>query len=277
MINAVDSLWKKIPPVFRIAAHLLLVVTMSVLFAVAGNRPAWAQGDGQGPVATATNSSTNSDDSTAKHSAGGATIIQAPTGDEPTEVEKSLFSSLFMAGKTQEQFKPLTAKERVKVYEKDLLSPFHFALAGFSAGLTQLQDTPKEWGLGAQGYGIRFANYYGEAVISDVLQMTGEDLLHEDNLYYGSGYHGVWKRMKYAIASSVLARGSDGTQHFSISQVGSTAASSFISRLWQPRSSDSAGDGATNFGINMATNAGINVVREFLPGITNHIFHHDRQ
>jgi hypothetical protein len=107
--------------------------------------------------------------------------------------------------------------------------------------------------------------------------MTGEDLLHEDNLYYGSGEHGVWKRMKYAIASSVLARSNDGTQHFSVSQVGSTAAASFISRIWQPRSNDSAGDGAVNFGLNMASNAGVNVVREFLPGVTHHIFHHERQ
>jgi hypothetical protein len=182
-----------------------------------------------------------------------------------------------MAGKTQDQFKPLTARERLSLYAKDLLSPFHFFLAGVSAGITQLQDSPKAWGLGAQGYALRFANYYGEATISSILQMSGEDLLHEDNLYYGSGEHGVWKRMKYAIASSVLARSNDGTQHFSVSQVGSTAAAAFISRIWQPRSNDSAGDGAVNFGINMASNAGVNVVREFLPGVTHHIFHHDRQ
>jgi hypothetical protein len=182
-----------------------------------------------------------------------------------------------MSGKTQAQFTPLTAKERLKVYAKDLLSPFHFLLAGASAGITQLQDSPKAWGLGAQGYGLRFANYYGEATISSILQMGGEDLLHEDNLYYGSGEHGVWKRMKYAISSSVLARSNDGTQHFSVSQVGSTAAAAFISRIWQPRSNDSAGDGAVNFGINMASNAGLNVVREFLPDVTRHIFHHDAQ
>jgi hypothetical protein len=106
--------------------------------------------------------------------------------------------------------------------------------------------------------------------------MTGEDLLHEDNLCYGSGEHGLWKRLKYAVASSVLARSNDGTQHFSVSQVGSTAAASFISRIWQPASSDSASDGAKNFGINLASNAGVNVVREFLPGVTNRIFHHNR-
>lgn len=273
MMNAVDSAWKKIRPVFRIGARVLLVPTMSLLFVVAEGRLA-AQTESQGPVATATSSLTNSDSTTtsANRAVGGATIV--PASDQPNAVEASLFSSLLMSGKTQDQFKPLTAKERVSLYARDLLSPFHLFLAGFSAGITQLQDSPKAWGLGAQGYGLRFVNYYGEATISSVLQMTGEDLLHEDNLYYGSGEHGFWKRIRYAVASSVLARSNDGSQHFSVSQVGSTAASSFISRIWQPRSNDSAGDGAVNFGINMASNAGVNVVREFLPGLTQHLFHH---
>lgn len=272
MIHAVDSPWKNCSPRFRIGAHLLVVTSISLILAVTQDRAVWAQADGQSPVST-----TSSTDSSANRAVGAATITPAPAVDDTNAVEKSLFSSLFMAGKTQDQFKPLNAKERAKVYAKDLLSPFHFFLAGVSAGLTQLQDSPKEWGLGAQGYGIRFANYYGNATIANVLQMTGEDLLHEDNLYYGSGEHGIWKRVKYAVASSVLARSNDGTQHLSISQIGSTAAASFISRIWQPRSSDSAGDGAVNFGVNIASNAGVNVVREFLPGITNRIFHHDRQ
>jgi hypothetical protein len=277
MIIDVDLAWKRISPALRIAAQLLLVSTMSVVLAVIEARPVWAQA--QGPVVSPASSSSNSGDSTsttADRADGAVTVSPAVAGDETTPVEASLFSSLFMAGKTKDQFKPLTAKERGKVYAKDLLSPFHFFLAGLSAGITQLQDSPKAWGLGAQGYGLRFANYYGEATISSVLQMTGEDLLHEDNLYYGSGEHAVWKRIKYAVASSVLARSNDGTQHLSVSQIGSTAAASFISRIWQPRSNDSAGDGAVNFGINLASNAGVNVVREFLPGVTRHIFHHEQ-
>jgi hypothetical protein len=178
-----------------------------------------------------------------------------------------------MAGKTQDQFKPLTRKERLKVYADDLFSPFHVFMAGASAGITQAQNVPPEWGQGAEGYGRRFANYYASATVSNMLQMAGEDLLHEDNLYYGSGEHGIWRRVKYAVKSSVLARGADGSRHLSVSQIGSTAGAAFISRLWQPRGDDSAGDGAVSFGISMATNAGVNVIREFLPDVTRHLFH----
>jgi hypothetical protein len=221
------------------------------------------------------NNSANSSD---PNGADRAAAIQQPTADASQNgAESSLFYSLFMAGKTQDQFQPLTAKERLKVYAKDLLSPFHFAMAGASAGITQVQNVPPEWGQGAEGYARRFANYYAYATTSSMLQMAGEDLLHEDNLYYGSGEHGVWKRVSYAVKSSVLARGNDGTQHISISQIGSTAGAAFISRLWQPASNNSAGDGAVSFGISMATNAGVNVIREFLPDVTRHIFHRAEQ
>jgi hypothetical protein len=193
------------------------------------------------------------------------------SGSQPGTVESSLYNSLFMAGKTQEQFHPFTAKERLKVYTKDLISPFHFFIAGAQAGITQWQDSPHEWGQGAAGYGRRYANYYAYDTVSSYMQMILEDILHEDNYYYGSGYHGFWKRTKYAVKSSVLARGAGGTQHFSISQIGSTAGAAYVSRLWQPGPRDIAIDGTKSFGIALATNAGVNVLREFLPDAYRHV------
>jgi hypothetical protein len=191
---------------------------------------------------------------------------------EPGAVESSIYHSLFMAGKTQDKFHPFTAKERLKIYTKDLISPFHFILAGAQAGITQWQNSPPEWGQGAAGYGRRYANYYAYQTTSQYMQMIGEDILHEDNYYYGSGYHGFWRRTKYAVKSSWLARGADGTQHFSISQIGSTAGAAFVSRLWQPGPRDIAADGAKSFGLALASNAGVNVLREFLPDAYRHVF-----
>jgi hypothetical protein len=201
----------------------------------------------------------------------GPATTPSSSQSQPGAVESSLYNSLLMAGKTQDQFHPFTPKERLKIYSKGFISPFRFFFAGAQAGITQWQDVPHEWGQGAAAYGTRYGNYYGYQLISDVLQMTGEDILHEDNYYYGSGYHGFWKRTKYAVKSSVLARGADGRQHFSISQIGSTAGAAFISRIWQPHSTGSAADGAQSFGIALASNAGVNVIREFLPDIVRHV------
>ncbi|HUI80222.1 MAG TPA: hypothetical protein VLY24_19990 [Bryobacteraceae bacterium] len=188
----------------------------------------------------------------------------APTSEQ-SGATKSLFYFLVMSGKTQDQFQPLTQGGRAAAYAKGLFSPFHFLTAAGSAAISQWKDVPAAWGQGGEGFGLRFGNYFAKQTVQRTLRWWGEAALHEDNRYFGSGEHGVWRRTKYAVVSSVLARHDDGRQYFSFSQLGSTAGAAFISRLWQPSTNSSAGDGATSFGISMATNAGLNVLREFLP------------
>jgi hypothetical protein len=52
----------------------------------------------------------------------------------------------------------------------------------------------------------------------------------------------------------------------------SAAGAAFISRAWQPRSTTTAGDGAVNFGLTMASDASFNIFREFWPDLS-HRFH----
>ena len=127
-------------------------------------------------------------------------------------------------------------------------------------------------GEGAEGYGERFGSYFAKQAVQRTLRLGLEDALHEDNRYFSSGEHGFGRRVAYALKSSIMARSDDGKQHLSFSQVGSIAGAAFVSRLWQPASNNSAGDGAVSFGIGMATNAGMHVLREFLPDVTRRLF-----
>jgi hypothetical protein len=270
---------------YRMSLVLLLGIASSAGLALADDPPgndssdssASSVADSAPPAQFAPSTSSNAGTPAVDPDTSTTPPASSSTSEKSNVLESSVYSSFFMAGKTQDQFVPFTPKKRLKAYAESLFSPFHFFLAGLQAGISQEQDSPHEWGQGAEGYGKRFGNYYAEATTAAMLQMIGEDLLHEDNYYYGSGEHGMWKRLKYAVKTSVLARGTDGTLHFSISQVGSTAAASFISRLWQPPSRDSAADGAKNFGVSMATNAGVNVAREFLPDLFQRLFHREKQ
>jgi len=197
------------------------------------------------------------------------------TAPSTNRAESSLFYFLLMSGKTQADFRPLTGKGKADAYLKGLFSPFHFLTAAGSAGITQWEDVPPSWGQGAEGFGRRFANYFAKQTVQRTLRLGGEELLHDDNRYFGSGEHGFGKRILYAVKMSVLARKDDGSMRISISQIGSTAGAAFISRLWQPKTNNSPGDGATSFAISMATNAGLNVLREFLPDVSKHVFRHN--
>jgi hypothetical protein len=188
-----------------------------------------------------------------------------------------LFNYLNMAGtETAAQFKPLSQSERNQLYFKSMVNPFTFVKVGFSAGLDQWNDKPREWHQGASAYGQRFANILGQHAVQKTATYGLSSLLHEDNRYFNSGKRGVWPRVGYALSSSVLARHDDGSRRISISQIGGTAAGAFVARAWLPPSQSSAGDGAVSFGITMGTNAGFGIVKEFLPDLVRKLSKKDK-
>jgi hypothetical protein len=193
------------------------------------------------------------------------------TAEKPSFIAKGidyLFNYMNMAGtKKASDFRPLTQQERTHLYFKTMVNPLGYMKAGFSAGIDQWEDKPEEWEQGASGYGKRYANILGQYSIQRTVTFGLSSALHEDNRYFNSGKKGFWSRTVYALSSGILARHDDGSRHFSVSQVGGTAAGAFLSRLWQPPSQDSAGDGAVSFGITMGSNIGFSVVKEFLPDL----------
>jgi hypothetical protein len=179
-----------------------------------------------------------------------------------------LFNYLNMAGTTKaSDFRPLTEKERAHLYLETMVNPLGYIKAGFSAGINQWTDKPKEWEQGASGYGKRFGDIVGQYSIQRTVTFGVASVLHEDNRYFNSGKTGFWPRTRYAVSSGILARHDDGRRHISVSQLSGVAAGAFLSRYWQPPSQDSPGNGAVSFGITMASNMGFSVVKEFLPDL----------
>ena len=62
-----------------------------------------------------------------------------------------------------------------------------------------------------------------------------------------------------------MTRNDVGKQHLAYSRIGAVAGSSFISRIWQPPSTNTSGDAAVSFGLTMETKIGWNVFKEFRP------------
>jgi hypothetical protein len=176
-----------------------------------------------------------------------------------------LLNYLNMGGTTKvRDFYPLTQHERSLLYLKTMTNPLGYIKAGVSGAIDQWKDKPPEWEQGLSGYGKRFGNIVGQYSIQRTVTFGLARTLHEDNRYFNSGKQCFWARAEYALESSVLARGDDGSRHLSISQLGGVVAGAFLSRSWQPPSQGSAGDGAVSFGITMASNSGFSVVKEFL-------------
>ncbi len=168
------------------------------------------------------------------------------------------------------EFPPMTRSERFRNYLVRIAGPQPFITAAAAAGISQAEDTPKEWRGGAERYGKRIGDAYAQQFIRGTLEYGISAALHEDNRYFKSDQTGFLRRTKYAIVSTLLARHDNGNTYFSFSRMGGAAGAAFISREWQPRSTTTAGDGAVSFGISMGSDVGFNVVREFWPGLRRH-------
>jgi len=171
---------------------------------------------------------------------------------------------------TQPTLPTFTPRERARQYLKDVLNPLSFVESAASAGLGQWRDRPPEWGQGASGYFTRYASSFGQHITQESLKFGLSSALHEDDRYVLSGKTKFVPRLLYALASTVRSRDEEGERQMSYSNIGSLAGASLLSRLWQPKSGGSAGDGAVNFGVAVAFSAGINVAREFCPQKLRH-------
>jgi len=189
-------------------------------------------------------------------------LAQTAAGDE---IQKPANAAAAAAVPRQQPFIPMTQAQRLRYYFNSTFSLSTLAVAAAGAGTLQLWNIPKEWGQGAEGYGRRMVDLYGQHIIVQTLMYGSSSLLHEDNHYFRSGKSGLWPRLRYAAMSALITRRDDGSTRFAYTRIGSFAAGAFISRAWQPRSITSAGDGAVNFGSFVAVQVGFNVVREFFP------------
>lgn len=169
------------------------------------------------------------------------------------------------------EFVPMTASERARKYLLGAFGPGAIVRAAASAGISQGTVTPKEWKVGPDAYGDRFGNAFAKHVVREAMEYGASAALHEDNRYFRSPESGFFKRSKHAVASIFLARNEAGGEHFAYSRFGSVLGSSFISRLWQPRSEDSSGDALSAFGLTMVSDIGFNFFHEFCPrSLTRH-------
>lgn len=160
-----------------------------------------------------------------------------------------------------------TKQQRLSDYLRGLVSPLAGIGSAAGAGIGQWRDRPPEWAQGGTGFGARFASSFAQHFVQQTILSGTAACLGEDTQYFRSGQRGFKRRLKYALASTVMARTRDGSRQVSIAKIGAFTGGSFLSRGWQPPSTAGASDAAMNLAASVGVAAGFNVAREFLPRI----------
>ena len=111
-------------------------------------------------------------------------------------------------------YAPLTDGQKFGCTVGVLAHPTFLVAIGLGAGVAQLEHSPSQWGLGAEGYGRRFGTLYGIAAFRQSVLFAGAALLHEDPRPLRSGRHGFLPRTADALKLGLQSRRDDGSHGF---------------------------------------------------------------
>ena len=153
----------------------------------------------------------------------------------------------------------------IKNYLFDAYGPYPIGGAAFGAGINQGNNSPPEWGQGAEGYSRRFASNYGIAAVSTTTRYALSEALKQDAMCYRCECVGALHRLHYALISTLTARrGDDGYRVFSFPALVAPYAGSMTAMYgWYP-SRFGAKDVFRTGNYSLLAFAGGNIALEFL-------------
>ncbi len=165
--------------------------------------------------------------------------------------------------------------ERAWAYGTETFSIGSLLSAAAGAGINQWRDVPPQWHQGASGFGLRFGHSLAGNATRQVIQFGVSALRHEDIRYTRCGGAGFWHRTRYIIVHSYIVPKDNGGTTFAASLLIGAYGSGFLSNLYYPKGSNSAGQSILRGTLSLAGDVGNNAFREFWPDVKRKVFHKD--
>lgn len=171
-------------------------------------------------------------------------------------------------------FKPIRASEKFKLAAQDSFDPFTWVIVGIYAGVAQWGNDYRQFGQGAQGYAKRYGAAFADGTISNYMtEAIMPCLLRQDPRYFRMAVGNPWRRTGYALTRVLVTRTNSGRESFNSSEVAGTMIAAGIANLYYPSDNRSAGQTMDKFAVNLLSDAGFNVLREFWPDMRRKVLH----
>jgi hypothetical protein len=170
---------------------------------------------------------------------------------------------------------PITAGQKFKLVTRSSFDPAEFVWYGLLAGISQAQNSEKEYGQGAAGYGKRYGSQFGDGVIeSYMVEAIFPVVFRQDPRYFRTGQGGVWRREGKVLKRLVVTKGDNGNSQFNISEIGGAGTAAAISTYsYHPSNEHDFGDVASTWGTQIAFDGLEMTFKEFWPDIRQKLHH----
>ncbi len=167
----------------------------------------------------------------------------------------------------QDNYKPITIKEKFKIARDDSFDRGTIALAAAFAGEGQLSNSSPSFGQGAKGYGHYFATAYADLVIGDFMtEAVYPSILHQDPRYFRRGTGRGLSRLGYATGQIFWTRTDSRGKQFNYSEIVGNSTAVAISTAYYPDGRD-VGSAVSKLGTQIGVDMVGNILKEFWPDI----------
>lgn len=162
---------------------------------------------------------------------------------------------------------PMTVGGKGELWLRHTYSPFNVVAAAGSAGIWQATQSRNEgFGQGWEAYGSRFGAALANRESSDFLRtFVLSSALRMDPRYFRQGSGGFGSRFGYAISRVIVGRTDHGHATFNAPEILGSVGSAGLSNLYYPQSDRTASRTLESAALNVAADAGWNVLKEFGP------------
>lgn len=174
---------------------------------------------------------------------------------------------------------PLTPDQKLRIALKDSFDyPLMIIGAGY-AGLYQAENSHPEFGQGIKGYLRRFGTSYCDQVDGNMMtEGILPILFKEDPRYFRKSQGSTSSRLFYALTRILVTRTDSGKETFNFAEVVGNGVAAGVGLSYYPDNRD-VPDYLQNWGVEVATDAVSQVLKEFWPDIKRHSYekHHKGQ
>jgi hypothetical protein len=162
---------------------------------------------------------------------------------------------------------PMTVGQKGELFLRHTYSPFNLVAAAGSAAIWQAtQDRHQGFGQGWDAYGSRFGAAMANRESSDFFKtFVLSSALRMDPRYFRKGSGGGGARFGYAISRVIVGRTDKGHSTFNAPEILGSVGSAGLSNVYYPESDRTASRTMATAALNIAADAGWNVLKEFGP------------
>ncbi len=177
------------------------------------------------------------------------------------------FAEVIEPGQTAQ---PLSGGEKLILSLRENIRPSTLLPALYSTGYEQLSGSDPKYGSDSGAGAVKFGAAMLRAASTRTLGVgVFAAVFHQDPRYYRIGDGSIVHRGLRSAEQAVVRRGDDGSKQFNFSGIAGRAAAAVLTLAYYPPASQNRRVVLSTFGTSIATDAGGNLVLEFLPDLAH--------